>query len=294
MVSDLKKKMKAIWRRVSFQRERTFQEIWETELRLLNGESLSESTHPSILHVTLNRSASQWVKSVLHQCAVQQGMVHVRWNEMAFNSEYPFLDHLDSVEKYEQIFHPRGYLYSAYGGYPKGIPQVEKYKVVLVIRDPRDILVSRYFSMKESHSVPPETSDKREEFLEDRDFARRVSIDEFVLEKKKNLRNQYDRYLNQLLEEHPDVHVTRYEDMVTDVERWLDRLMAYVDLSPSEDTRTEIIEEARTIQAKDEDPSAHNRKGTPGDHQEKLQPATVKELNDTFSDILDRFGYDQR
>jgi len=268
-----------------------FKKKYKTELGLINEKDPSESNHPSILHFTLNRSASQWVKSVLKRCAGHEGMVHVDWNGMAFHSSYPYLDHLDSVERYEQIFHAEGYLYSAYGGYPMGIPEIKKYKVALVVRDPRDILVSRYFSKKESHQPPPETSDKREEFLEDRAYTQQLSIDEFVLEKQADLRNRYDQYMNCLLERHPNVHVTRYEDMVADVEEWLDSLLEYTELSPPAEIRQEIVEEAKSIQSKDEDPSDHYRKGRPGDHLEKLQPGTIRKLNETFHQVLDQFGY---
>lgn len=269
-----------------------FRRRWDTELRVLDGEDLSESTHPSILHVSLNRSATQWVKSVLHRCAVPEGLAHVRWNEMAFNSGYPYLDKLEDVGKYDQIFHPKGYLYSAFGGYPKGIPHIEQYKVVLAIRDPRDILVSRYFSKKISHPTPPEESDKREKFLEDRAYAQEASIDDFVMDKSDDLLDRYECYINKLLEEHPDVHVARYEDMVADVEEWLNDLLEYIEISPSEDARMEIVEEAHSIQSGAEDPSAHNRKGETGDHAEKLRSSTIKQLNDKFRHVLNRFNYD--
>jgi hypothetical protein len=271
--------------------ERIFRSRWKTELRLLDGEDFSESSHPSILHLSLTRSASQWVKSVLRRCAVPEGLVHVRWNEMAFSSDYPFLDRLDSVGEYKRIFHDEGYLYSAFGGYPVGIPDLEKFKVVLVVRDPRDILVSRYFSKRDSHGPPPPESNKRQEFLRDRAFAREVSIDEYVLEKRDQLLKDYNCYLDRLLKRHSHIHVTRYEDMVADVETWLDQLLSYVELSHSQELRREIIEEALSIQSKEEDKMAHNRKGRPGDHREKLQPATVKELNHVFGHVLDRFGY---
>lgn len=292
-----KKRVIYLFKQLPFVREPVrrylFRRRWSTELRLLNGVDPSNNDHSSILHLTLNRSASQWVKSVLQRCAVSEGIIHVRWNEMAFNSEYPYLDKLESVEEYEQIFHPKGYLYSAYGGYPKGIPQIEEYKVVLVVRDPRDILVSRYFSKRESHGVPLKVSDKRQDFLMDRAYTQRTSVDEFALEKSSGLRDRFDCYISRLLERHPNVHVTRYEDMVADVEQWLDRLLAYVEFSPPEELRTEIIEEARSIQTKEEDPSAHNRKGRPGDHREKLHSSTIQELNDTFHHVLDRFGYEK-
>jgi hypothetical protein len=210
---------------------------------------------------------------------------------MAFNSGYPFLDSLESVEKYEHILHPEGYLYSAFGGYPKGIPEVERYKIVLLVRDPRDILVSRYFSMRDSHKPPPRESNKREEFLSERANVRQMTVDEFVLDKSSELLADYECYLNELLPSHPDVHLTRYEDMVDDVDQWLDRLLSYVELSVSNELRAEIIEEARSIQSKGEEIMDHNRKGKPGDHREKLQSSTIDELNDEFSQVLNRFGY---
>lgn len=290
-MSKYKKTMKKLIEKMPVLRNMYRHYQWSTELKLLNGENPSENTHPSILHFTLNRSASQWVKSVLRRHAVREEMVHVQWNEMAFNSEHPFLDHLDSVEEYKQIFRPEGYLYSAYGGYPKGIPEINKYKVVLVIRDPRDILVSRYFSIRDSHSPPPPESNKRESFFENRALAREVSIDEFVLQKSSRLREQYHCYIDCLLDRHTNVHVTRYEDMVADVSDWLDRLLEYVELSPDQKLRTEIIEEAEQIQSKEEDETVHNRKGRPGDHIEKLQLSTTEELNDVFGFVIDRFGY---
>lgn len=38
---------------------------------------------------------------------------------------------------------------------------------------------------------------------------------------------------------------------------------------------------------------AHDRRGRPGDYQEKLQSATVKDLNEVSGHVLDRFGYDK-
>lgn len=260
-------------------------------MSLLSGEEVSESTHRSIIHMGLNRSASQWVKSVLRRVTASVNMVHVRWNEMAFHSDYPYLDQLTEVEEYAHIFRPKGYLYSAFGGYPVGIPNIEKYRVILVVRDPRDVLVSRYYSKAISHSPPPKGSDKRDKFMRDRDRAQSMTIDQFVIEKSKKLRHTLDQYINGLLNDHPQVHIARYEEMTADVEQWLVDLLTYADLSPPEELIQEIIQEAEAVKAKKENPSDHVRKGRPGDYREKLNPDTVEKLDDTFSRALNRFGY---
>jgi hypothetical protein len=128
--------------------------------------------------------------------------------------------------------------------------------------------------------------------LKERAHAQEISVDEYVVEKSSKLRESYAQYLDGLLVDHPDVYVTRYEDMVADVESWLDNLLEYVALSPPANLRKEIIEEALAVQSKDEDATAHNRKGRPGDHREKLQPETIQTLDKTFQPVLKRFGYE--
>ncbi len=94
-----------------------------------------------------------------------------------------------------------------------------------------------------------------------------------------------------LLEDHPDVHIARYEDMATNVEAWLSNLMSYIEISISEHLRQNILKEAYAVQEKDENKSEHVRKGEPGDHREKLSPATIEQFNEQFSDVLRMFDY---
>lgn len=111
-----------------------------------------------------------------------------------------------------------------------------------------------------------------------------MAIDEFMLDKSTELLANYNHYINNFLSHHPEVHLTRHEE-------WLNQLLAYSGLSPPLELRTEIAEEARSIQLKDEEKMDYNRKGRPGDHREELQPSTVDEMNEVLGYILDRFGY---
>lgn len=272
--------------------EWVFKKRWSTEFALLEGKDISSSTHPSIIHMGLNRSASQWIKSVLRRVSETEGLVHVRWNEMAFDSSYPFLDHLESVEEYQHIFKPRGYLYSAFGGYPVGIPELSRYKVILAVRDPRDILVSRYYSKAFSHRLPFEGSDKRDSVLQERKQARRQSVDEFVLETSDELQETYTIYFDQLLDDHSDVHVARYEDMTADVNAWMESILDYIGISPPQSIKEEILGEARSVQnKKEEDVDSHIRKGKPGDYKHKLSASTISRMNKKFNRVLNYFNY---
>ena len=63
----------------------------------------------------------------------------------------------------------------------RGIANFEKYRVVLMIRDPRDVLVSRYYSLGYSHTPPSKHSDKYGDFLKERKRIRQITVDEYVV-----------------------------------------------------------------------------------------------------------------
>jgi hypothetical protein len=266
---------------------------FETELALLNGTHQNRNNHTSIIHFSFNKAATQYIKSILQRCAAENGMVSVGFNEYAFHSDFPYLDHLtsDELQEYSHVFRPTGYLYSVFGGMITGIPHLESYKVVLVARDPRDILVSNYYSTAFSHPLP--TGEKRFGFRAKRAKALSSTIDEFVLSDSERLLGVFERYQELLLDGSADVYLTTYEKMVDDFNDWLAKLIHYCDLSISSGLMQSLQEESAHRKPKKENVRRHVRKGQPGDHVHKLKRETVEELNGRFASVLARFGYDQ-
>ena len=129
------------------------------EQKLLQGENIITSDHPSIIHFSVNKAATQYVKKILARCVAHNQMLHIQMNEYAFCSSLPYLDHLNEIgmRNYQHVFQPQGFLYSAFGGFIEGIDNLEAYKILLLIRDPRDVLVSSFFSTAYSHPLPGST-----------------------------------------------------------------------------------------------------------------------------------------
>ena len=73
---------------------------------LIKGTHKNSNKHPSIIHFSFNKAATQYVKSILRRCAVENGMVPVGIHDYAFNADFPYLDHLSAkeMEKYMHIF----------------------------------------------------------------------------------------------------------------------------------------------------------------------------------------------
>lgn len=261
------------------------------ERQLLKGTHRNANTHKSIIHFSVNRAATQYTKGILQQCAKENGLAHARINEYAHHSNFPYLDHLSATEmvQYRHIFKPLGYLYSVFGGMIEGIPNLDSYHVILMIRDPRDVVTSRYFSHAYSH-LPPGGS-KIEPFNTRVAFAQQAGIDRYVIEWSEQVCQIYQRYLDLLVNRQANVYVTKYEHMMSDFPTWLDGILDYCELDISATLKQHLLEEAHKTRPKKENVSKHARQATPGDHERKLQPETVAHLNALFSNILAEFGY---
>lgn len=270
-----------------------FSSQYSVEAQLIKGIHKNSNTNQSILHFSFNKSATQYVKSILVKCATEVGITHVGINEYAFNNKFPFLDHLtaNEMKQYQHIFKRQGFVYSVFGGMVEGIPELEEYKIVLGVRDPRDMLVSSYFSQAFSHPVPDKNGSKHDTFMYRRQKALESGIDKYVLDESIRINCIFEKYFNLLLKPYQHVHVTRYEDMISNFESWLGDLLTYCDLKPSECLKNKIMENNRMLKPHKEDSNKHIRKGMAGDYMEKLQPETIKQLNEILSSSLVYFGY---
>lgn len=261
------------------------------EIQLLNGAHRARSTHPSIIHFSLNRAASQYTKKLLCRCARDNGMTPVHMNEYARANEIQFLDRMsdDEFATCRHVFKPQGYCYSAFGGFVRGIPDLERYLIVLMIRDPRDILTSLYYSTVFSHSIPADRG-KAAKYVVHREEISAMTVDEFVLSRMNTYRKRYRVYMEELADR-PNVHVTKYENMIADYPRWLDDLLTFCSLSISANERNRLIDEAHRSRNISENQFKHRRQVIPGDHCRKLKPETIARLNADLADIITRYGY---
>ena len=218
-------------------------------------------------------------------------MVPVHINEYAFYTKFPYLTGLktDEMVNFSHIFKPNGYFYSAFGGFVPGISELDKYKVILMVRDPRDILVSWYYSIAFSHSIPPITSNRHEEYIRKRKNAQEITIDDHVISESDRVLNILNRYQNELLVPYPHVHLTSYEKMTSNFEGWLKGLLDASELEISSHTFQKLVEDNKQLQPKEENIYKHIRKGKPGDYLDKLQPETIEYLNNKFSPILETY-----
>lgn len=162
-------------------------------------------------------------------------------------------------------------------------------RFVLLVRDPRDALVSQYFSYgttSGSHILPQKNT---EAFVAARAALPERSIDDYVLAQRRGLRKKLAAYRRGL--NFKQGLVRRYEDVFFDKQTFLREVFEHFAIEVPNEVIAAVAAK-HDIRPAQEDETQHIRKGTPGDHREKLLPETIKKLNATFGPIGQFFGYE--
>ncbi len=178
--------------------------------------------------------------------------------------------------------------------------------IILHLRDPRDVLVSMFYSYCYMHAG------EIERHTGYRKAVAEAGIDRFVLDMvgapfyeyrgdygigsryKKHVGTVLDRYERYLIElfDRPNTICVSYEEMVLAFPSWLEKILGAFDLPDPEETRAVVAaRHANSVAAGEEDVWSHKRKVTPGDHREKLQSETIRQLNQIFATALEKLGY---
>lgn len=185
---------------------------------------------------------------------------------------------------------------NAYGGfrvYPSGLRENRRFRLgkkILLVRDPRDALVSEYFSNAYSHRIPKASGEigVRERLLVQREKALSTSVDAYVLERAELMRRTIAAY-EEILEDQGFL-LLRYEDIIFAKEKMLRDVAAHFRWQCAADQLAEILSRI-DVRPEVERQTEFIRKVTPGDHREKLSSATIGQLNDKFAGVMSRLGY---
>ncbi|MCR0983679.1 sulfotransferase domain-containing protein [Roseomonas populi] len=183
-----------------------------------------------------------------------------------------------------------GNLYGGFRNAPLGIlqhPRLQSGPKVLLVRDPRDALVSEYFSNAYSHSIPAE-GETREMMLQIRSQALNASVRDYVLTKAPlfaRTMREYQGFLSM-----PGMRVYRYEDAIMNKGWFLRGVCEHFGWTVSDAQIGQILNWA-DVMPDEERPTEFVRRVKPGDHRDKLDEATIAKLDEMLADELAWFGY---
>jgi len=258
---------------------------YKNEKKLLKGSLKSDSTSDSILLFTTHKCASTYTTKILGDLAAANDYFCSDIEAYFSLKNIDPRKHFSNQKNRTKIFNEKGfYLGPLRYYYP--VENIGRYKKVLVLRDPRDVLTSFYYSKKFSHIVISKA------FYEDRKKYENHDIDQFVLEYLPEIKGVYQVYVDQLLNTENCINLP-YELMVSDFNEWLDKLTAFLNLK---DIPSDLISKLKANEksvAPTGEQTSHIRSKEPGDYLKKLKPETIKVLNGELKEILSKLNYQQ-
>lgn len=245
---------------------------------------------PNLLHVTLDKAASQNTAKILARLSAECGYRSVWPSRYAFFSHVPYFSQLSDafIADNANMLHPKSLFVASINRPIRNRELLARTRQILAVRDPRDVLVSLYYSTRDFHPEP--ISDRKKDvFLAKRHHAETTDIDQFVLSNVENIKSDFDEYVD-IAQNATCLTTIRYEDFISDFEGWLARLEAALDLpaDPNRRDRLGALAPRRTVR---ERRASKIRAGRAGQFREKLQPSTVASLERELAPILTTFGY---
>jgi hypothetical protein len=188
-------------------------------------------------------------------------------------------------------------LYIKYEEFQK-MPKPEKYKAFWVMRDPRDLVISRYFSMKYSHAI------LNEQMAEERKMLQKMNDEEgiyyFIEAIKGRNAVQYSALTSWLkAKDDKNVMLCRYEDLVgpNQIETFM-KIFKHCDIIIDREVLSNLLDKYsfKSLSGRPqgiEDVKSHYRKGIPGDWKNYFTEGHKRLFKEIAGNLLIDLGYEK-
>jgi Sulfotransferase domain len=246
-----------------FSIQRTYSRLW---LKLLDD-------WPPVFHITQWKAGSQWIHHILTHCFQHKKVSRFNEDQELICRNTIYTAAYITKEQYDNLNRPADSRH------------------FIVLRDPRDILVSGYYSLKVSHAVEPGIPEERQEL-------EAVSFEDGML-----------RTMDTLVQPCVDIALswlkggtvwTRYEDLLhRDTELLSKALLVECGLPIKKKVLKEAVLACRFEiysggrKPGQEDIDSHYRKGIAGDWKNHFTPRVKSIFKERFGEALKICGYEK-
>lgn len=249
----------------------------------------SDGRRSSVLAFAIWKSGSSLLYGLLSAMCREVGLTYMGVDEELFNK-----NHFGRPADVGPIFVDRGFCYGGFRCFPcYPIPIFDKAKAILLVRDPRDMLVSYYFSVRNSHILPEDDGGaagcsgwlRRE-----RNLARTMSVDSWVMENYGLLLMGFESYFAQGFTRKSNVVIYRYEDIIFNKQVWAADLAEWYAWEIPDEVIGRLVAPFDII-PDGERPDQHIRQVRPGNYKHYLSPRTQSRIATLFNSYITVFGY---
>jgi hypothetical protein len=253
----------------------------------------SSPERESVLYFTVPKAGTVMLSKLLSLLAPEVGL---RWVYVVGELFQLGILPENAPASTARIVRPKGYCY----GFPGAteafeIPILGKVRTILLVRDPRDMLVSLYYSSLVSHPTPGQSVDAIKDKATDlvgRNVAETTDIDSFAVQveySQKYYRNILARY--RAMAALPQVKVFRYEDVIYDKQQWAAAICEHYGWDIPTDKQKAAVEQIDVFPDA-ERPADHVRQVHPGNYEKKLRAETIRWIEEACGEEMAFFGYE--
>lgn len=258
---------------------------------LWNCRYLVRSRQHTIYHCCIQKTASQWFRQVLSDPLIWQKNKLLHYSP----SENYITKNAEVLKKLDQL--PHGVVVSPLYIRSSDFLAMEKpveYKAFYVARDPRDLIVSNYFSLKYSHTpYHPYILEMRKKL---NSMSQNDGITCIINSSTTGTKEVLEGWFSQKIEE---IMLVKYEELFSERQKKIfSDLVNHCDIRLSEDVVEYILKKYsfKNISGREqgsEDVKHHYRKGIAGDWKNYFMDEH-KDLYKTLSeDLLVKCGYEK-
>jgi len=227
------------------------------------------------------KSGSTLLNDLLFTYCPQMNVPVVSVFDQAFSQG---LDTTNVRAESSAVFTNPGFVFSGFRHFPNFDLDVGANRCILLVRDPRDMVVSLYYSVTKSHVIP----EGNESLRKNREQSLQKAIDEFVIDKMHSYVGQFKTYKEKLAGK--QVKVYRYEDVIYDKATWLGDVLDYLEIDKSPALLKSVVQRFDVI-PDTENETQHVRQVHPGNYKKKLSDSAIEKLTEKAKDFLTHYNY---
>lgn len=253
----------------------------QKEWRASKGLLHQKTTQPSTLLFTTHKCASTFFSKFLHEVEQETSFVHINYDSFFAGQQVPVEKAFESNDFLAKGFNEQGFIYGPMRS-NRDIPNKQAYKNLLILRDPRDVMVSLFYSMRYSHSLISKG------MISIRQEAEKHDVDSYVYLRAQEFREKYDSYKELLVQNYNTLYL-RYDDLIDNPETSLKKIIDFIGVELHQETFKELANQLKPSDS--ENIYTHKRSGRSGQFKEKLKTETIDFLNQEFEEIIPYFGF---
>lgn len=248
----------------------------------------------NIFHCCVHKSASQWFLRFFKDEAIGKltGLKVITPNR-------DFITQQEKLREFPEIIKPNAIITPVYIKYSDYMNIEKRYphKTFMVIRDPRDVIISHYFSIKYSHALI--TDELKNMRLRYNEMSEADGIKDQIESAGQWLYEVLEEWYNGEKNKKGRVRLFRYEDFFSSaMKKTFQELFVFLDIPANEKQLERLLEKYRFQQFSggrqrgDEDIKSHYRKGETGDWKNYFTKAHKELFKELTGDLLIRLGYE--